>query len=62
MKRIKGPQELCLVVSTRWIFALVAKDPRQCQLIVVDRLLIVMVGVGEVPRVCQLALTRITFI
>ena len=60
MKRIKGPHELCLVVSTRRIFLKITKDPRTCQLLVVDILLITRIQFGEVPQMCQLALTRIT--
>ena len=60
MKRIKSPYELCLVVNTRRIFLKITEDPRTCQLLVVDRLLITRIQFGEVPRMCQLALTRIT--
>lgn len=59
MKRIKGPYELCLVASTRKIFLKITEDSRTCQLLVVDRLLITRIQFGEVPQMCQLALTRI---
>ena len=62
MKRIKDPLELCVVVSTRSIFVKITEDPRQCQLLVVDRLLITKISIGEVPGVCQLILTRLTII
>ena len=62
MKRIKDHYELCLVASARRIFLRITKDPRTCQLLVVDRLLITRIQFGEVPQMCQLVLTRITLL
>ena len=62
MKRIKVSLELYVVTRTRHIFARRTEDPRQCQLLVVDRLLITKIKIGEVPQMCQLALTRLTII